>query len=323
MKKTFHYSIVLTVFFALFSCKKEPVNDVEFEVVASATTYKVSDTVRFAITGNPDVITYYSGELGNNYVNRDRTSRTDGVLKLGFQIRVDNAAGFAALAANNFKVLVSNNFTSAYSTSVDPVAAATSDSLMANAASWKDVTSRFNIPTTGTVATFYTTTEAVLSDMATNPALPFYLAFKFDAPTAASLGTNGITISSLNLYNSYPDGSVVNFNLLPGSTVNAVWRIIKAANTNNSWTTSTTQLKFLSNATTAYSEDWAITTPLFPNLVLPDKSVTIKNINTNPVTSYAYKFSTPGVYNVVFVGSNNRVEGRKELVKEVTITIKP
>lgn len=323
MNKLIYSFLILASISTMFSCQKETFIDVTFDAIPSALTYKVSDSVKFSLTGNPDVISFYSGEVGNNYINKDRTSRTDGTLKLGFQIRVDNTAGFTELAANNLKVLVSTNFSSAYSVLPDATAAGSADSTMVNTATWKDVTNRFSIPTIGTIATFYNTAEAVLTDLVPNLDMPFYIAFKFNSQATGSLGTNGITINALNLYNSYPDGSLVNFNLAPGSIVNAVWRIIKAANINNSWTTSTTQLKFISNATTTYSEDWAITSPLYPNLVLPDKAITIKNITNNPVTNFAYKFNKPGTYKMTFVASNNRVEGRKELVKEITITITP
>jgi Domain of unknown function (DUF5017) len=323
MNKLIYSILTIISISTFFSCQKESLSEVSFDAIPTTTTFKVGDSVKFTLTGNPDIITFYSGEVGNNYINRDRTSRTDGTLKLGFQISADNAAGFTALAANNLKVLVSTNFSYAFSILTDATAVNSADSAMVNTATWKDVTSRFNIPTSGTNATFYNTAVATLTDLVPNPDMPFYLAFKFDAPSVGSLGTNGITINALNLYNSYPDGSIVNFTLAPGSTYNAVWRIIKAANVSNSWNTTSTQLKFTSPATTAYSEDWAITAPLYPNLVLPDKGVTIKNITNSPVYNFAYKFSKPGTYTVDFVASNNRVDGRKELVKEITLTITP
>ena len=323
MNKLIYTFLLIISIFAFFSCQKETLTEVSFDAIPSATSFKVGDSIKFTLTGNPDVLSFYSGEVGNNYINKDRTSRTDGTLKLGFQISADNTAGFTALASNNLKVLVSTNYSYAFSALTDATAVNSADSSIVNTATWKDVTSRFNIPTSGTNATFYNTAVATLTDLVPNPDMPFYIAFKFDAPTVGSLGTNGITINALNLYNSYPDGSVVNFNLAPGSIVNAVWRIIKAANVSNSWNTTSTQLKFTSPATTAYSEDWAITAPLYPNLVLPDKGVTIKNITNSPVYNFAYKFSKPGTYTVDFVASNNRVDGRKELVKEITLTITP
>ena len=307
----------------LWSCTKQDSIEVpDFYVSSSAFTYRVSDTVNFFFKGNPDVIAFYSGEAGNNYDNRDRTSRTDGQFKFGFQTRVDNTAGFSALAAGALRVLVSTNYLPNYSTLVDPVAAGRADSAMVNAATWTDVTSRFTIPATGTVSTFYPSGDMNLSDLISDPAKPIYIAFKYAAPTTATLGTNGITIGSLTLNNVFPE-ITQSFNVNPGGSTSTIWRIVRAANTANAWSTSSTQLKFTSSTTTAFSEDWAITNAYYPNSVAPDKALPIKNISNAPLTSFKYKFSTPGTYNVVFIASNNRPGQRTEVLKKLEITITP
>jgi hypothetical protein len=48
--------------------------DVSFTVTpASTNVYKVGEPIVFNFTGNPDYITFFSGEEGSNYKNRFRT----------------------------------------------------------------------------------------------------------------------------------------------------------------------------------------------------------------------------------------------------------
>lgn len=324
MKNT-SYLILFAITIFLFSCRKDNVEDVVFTVSTSDTTFRVADSVRFMISGNPDVITYYSGEAGNNYDYRDRTSKEGGTLNFSFQTRVENVDGFTALASGALKVLVSTNFKGTYSTSTDPLVAASADSAMSNSAIWTDISSRFFIPTTGTINTFYSSNEVNISDLVTSSSAPLNIAFKYIAPTTPALGANGITIGSLLMYSSYPDGTITNFNLVPAASgnVSAIWKMVKAANTANTWTPSSTQLKYTSTLTTAFSEDWAISNAFYPKTAIPDKGKTLKNIANNPLTNFAYKFSAPGRYKLVFVASNNRANDQKKVLKEIILTITP
>ncbi len=306
------------------ACKKEDVQEVNFNVSVTKNLYNVKDTVQFNMEGNPDVITFYSGEPGRNFDYKDRTLRTDGVFKLGFQIRCDDPTGFVAMENKNFKVLVSNNFPGTYSTAADLNLAGSQDSAMVNKASWIDITSRFSLPntTSGTIATFYTVT-ADLSDIAKTSVNPIYIAFKCDGKPFGSLGANGITIGSLSLSSSYADGTVANYNVLPGGTISTTWKILKLANASNSWATSSTQLKFTSAATSDYSEDWAISNGFSPSIAIPDVAVPLKNITNKPISSFKYKFPKAGDYKVVFMASNNRPNSIKPVIKEIYLTINP
>jgi hypothetical protein len=322
MKKIYTFLLFSFIIFLFNACKKDEVQDVNFNVSVTKNLYSVKDSVEFKIEGNPDIITFYSGEPGRNYDFKDRTVRTDGVFKLSFQIRCDDPNGFVAIANKNFKVLVSNNFTGIYSFASDVNIAASQDSAMVNKATWTDITSRFSLPSTGTISTFYNAV-ADLSDIAKSSSNPIYIAFKCDGNSFGSLGANGITIGSLNLSSSYSDGTVANFNVVPGGTVSTTWKVLRLANSNNSWATSSTQLKFTSLATTDYSEDWAISNGYAPSVALPDVAVPLKNISNKPITSYKYKFPKVGDYKVVFMASNNTPNSIKVKIKEIYITINP
>ena len=322
MKKIYTF-LVFTFLIILFNaCKKEDTQVVNFNVSVTKNNFNLKDTVQFNMDGNPDVITFYSGEPGRNFDFKDRTIRTDGVFKFSFQIRCDDPNGFTAIANKNFKVLISNNYLATYSTAADLNLAASQDSSMVNKTTWTDITSKFSLPSTGTISTFYTVT-ADLSDIAKTSVNPLYIAFKCDGNSFGALGANGITIGTLSLSSIYADGTSASYNVNPGGTISTTWKILKLANATNSWATSTTQLKFTSAATTDYSEDWAISNGFSPSLAIPDVAVPIKNITNKPITSYKYKFSKAGDYKVVFMASNNRPNSIKPLIKEIYLTINP
>ena len=322
MKRIHIFLLFSFVIILLNACKKEEADDFTFDVSVDRNSYSLADVVKFYISGNPDVIAFYSGEPGRNFEYKDRTMRNDGVLNLGFQLRCDSMAGFKAITNGNFKVLASTNFTGAYSTSSDSSVAASQDSAMTSKATWVDITSRFGLPTTGTISTFYNL-SADVSDLTKGSTNPIYFAFKCDGNSFGNLGANGITIGSLKLTSSYSDGSATNYNLVPGGTVSTTWRVLKLANASNSWATSSSQLKFTSTATTSYSEDWAISNGFSPSLAVPDVAVPIKNVTNKPFKSYEYKFPKAGDYKVVFMASVNRTNSIKVKIKEIYLTINP
>jgi hypothetical protein len=324
MKKILRLSFLLSYTSILFfSCRKEEIAEVDFEAGLNGTTFSLSDSLRFKFSGNPDVINFYSGQEGNNYEFRNRTARNDGSFRYSFQTRVDNAAGFAAIAAGNLRIMASTNFTANYSTNSNTAIAASMDSALVNAATWVDITNRFFLPATGTAGTFYPSNEVNLSDLITDPAIPVFIAYKYVGPSTGALGTNGITLGSMVLANYFPDGTSVNYPIAPGGSNSTVWKIIRAANAANAWSTTTTQIRFTSTATTAYSEDWIISNSYYPNQVFPDKGICIKNVAENRRESFSYKFTKAGTYNVVLVASNNREFGSKEIVREFKVTVTP
>jgi len=152
---------------------------------------------------------------------------------------------------------------------------------------------------------------------------PLYFAFKSDGNSFGNLGANGITIGSLSLTSAYSDGSNTSYNLVPGGTVSTTWKVLKLANTLNTWATSSTQLKFTSTPTNLYSEDWAISNGFSPSLALPDVAQPIKNISNKPISNFKYKFTKAGDYKVVFMASNNTPNSIKVKIKEIYITINP
>lgn len=312
-----------TTFLLFSACKKASVSDPDFAVSVEKTTYDVNDSVTFEISGNPDVIVFYSGETGNDYAFRDRVQKDSGKLKMSFQVRASNTAAFAAIAKKNLQVLASNNFTVNYSTDPDSTIASHQDSLLVNAATWADITDRFALPISGSFALFYNSKEADLSDLVNDPNQPLNLAFKFSGSNIPFLGANGISISNMNLYSKFPNGDSSSFNLAPGGSNSTVWNVVNAANPLNKWLTSTSQLKFTSSskATAFYTEDWVVSTEIYPNAATPDIGLPLKNISNPMVKRYKYAYAKPGNYNIVFLAKNSRDLGETSKLVQIPITI--
>ena len=322
--------LIMSLSAFLLSCRKDGVGGVYFNVTTPATTYKLSDTVNFDMSGNPDVIAFYSGDSLHNYANKDRVSRAGGTLNFSFQVRASNDSAFAAIANGALKVLVSTNFKSTYasykdSTFTDTLRVAAEDSSMIHSAKWTDISSRLSIPTIGNFTTYYQTAVASISDLITNAAAPFNIAFLYKADTTNYLGANGITLGGFSLINNFTDGTNSDFSpkIVAGGSKSTTWKITKAANQLYGWSTSTSYLKFIPKYGTAYTESWIISNALYPNAASPDLAIPIKNITQSPVTRFSYKFANAGLHKVYFIASNNRVSGQKQMVKEIDLMITP
>lgn len=279
---------------AFVSCSKNlAIKPLSFDVTTSSTTYRVGDTVHFNFTGNPDIISFYSGEPGTNYANRNRVI-LPGISQLQFTSYVQNA-----IQLNTLKLLVSNNFNAMY------------DSANVLNGTWTDITSRALLSTgvTGTPSGIID-----LSDFAAKN-LPVYIAFKYNAVTGTIQPT--WTIQSFNLNLLQPDNTI-----MPIATIsNAGWKKVNILNPAAVWNITATQLSIAGgNATAATNEDWAISSLLYLNKVAPDVAVSIKNI-TQVLNSYDYVFKIPGVYKVVFLAGNATADAQQSTTQEVDLTI--
>ena len=83
MRREYIIILFLTAL-AVSGCRKEfeKVEDVDFSVRTSAPVYKVGEPVVFRMSGKPDFITFYSGEVGNDYAYKD-TDRILGCHMIG------------------------------------------------------------------------------------------------------------------------------------------------------------------------------------------------------------------------------------------------
>lgn len=280
---------------AFASCSKKLSTDpLSFSVTTNSTTYHAGDTVHFTFTGDPNIISFYSGENGHNYAYINRTT-IDGTPQLQFTSYAQYGAQL-----NTLQLMVSNDFTGTY------------DSTHIAQATWTDITSR------ATLSTGANNTPSGIVDLSDFLAQekPIYIAFKYNGVSGTTQKTWTINNLTLNLLEA---DSVT---MLPITTLaTAGWYQVSLKNPAAVWSISTTQLHIGGgNATAADNDDWVISKLLYLNSVLPDVAVPIKNI-TEKVNSFDYVFSKPGTYKVVFLAANASADEQSSMTKEIDLTI--
>ncbi|WP_343534255.1 DUF5017 domain-containing protein [Pedobacter sp.] len=304
MKNTKLYAVLLGL--CLASCDKEKtISEPVFDVKASAATYKVGERVQFNLSGDPDIVSFYSGEVGNDY-NYVQGRVMPATSALSFTTRV-----LAAGQSNQFEVLASSDFNGIYT--LENVQAAT----------WVPLNSRLTLATANT--------EVNSGIVSVNDALAkgkaVYIGFRYKTKAKQNAG---------NLLGAR--WRVTNFSFLIASAISseekalsgsAGWNVVTSSNyeTNRVRITSA-YLEFMGNATNTSvdTEGWIITYPiLFDGFItyLPDKSKPIKSIGSQSVQNYTHIYQQPGTYKATFIAANANTEGSKQIKKEITLNITP
>lgn len=291
------FTVILSV--VLASCTKEmKLEELQFDVSPSNTNIATTESVKFNFTGNPDLITFYSGESGSVYEYRNRISDTSSNVKLRFSTATTTATNGA------LSLLVSTDLTGIIS------AASISK------ATWTNITSRAILATgTATVASG----DVSLADFAVQRK-PVYIAFRYTAAPAAI--QRKWTITGLTLNHILPGKTYV-IGDMTANTPSPGWVSADVKNTAVNWTAALV----ITGATTAASaqdtEDWMVMGPVDLSRVLPDAGVPIKNItegmNKFP---YEYKYTAAGTYNAVFEATNVNRDAFSASVKKITMTVR-
>jgi len=291
------FIIAISIIFGV-ACNKKEVDATNFTVTTDKETYATTDTVRFAFTGNPWYLTFYSGEPYHQYEYRDRTSEK-GKPQLFF-----NSAQTTGSQANTLKVLVSTDFSGVY------------DSTNVYNANWTDITSKVILATNSTVVE---SGNIDLSSFITDDH-PVYVAFKYTGNKSTAQRT--WTIKLVALDNVLADNT--SYELLGIGESTAGFKVIPMKVPSVAWTVSATQLQikgFTTNAlSVADTEGWVVSKPLNLTKVLPDAGTPLKNMTTN-LSTLNYIYGAAGTYKATFVATNANRYSEKSDVKEVPITV--
>ena len=341
----------------LVSCDKDL--DVKkaptFDVKTDSTTYKVGQPVVFKITGEADIISFYSGQGYNNYAFKD--GRVLDLETKGATLSFTSSVQLGA-QANQLAVLASTDFNGNYS-SLASIKAAT----------WTDITSRFTL---GNSTTFLASTNQNISDLIV-PGKPIYIAFKYLTKPQATNGLartwmiQGVTLTSTSLFNGanpvLSDQAYAGFRIVDEDPVNTPSRSLVTStrvtllgnvykdpldpifNPNNPIYDPANPIynplspQYVPGAvrpvyvpydpTSPYNdptrETWAVSTALNTDKLDmgPDWSIPVRGIQNPKATVYSYTYTQPGTYKAYFVASNTTKDDSKSVVKEVNITIAP
>lgn len=290
-----------------------------FGVNVDSTTHTAGTAVNFSFIGNPNTITFYSGEPGHVYANRNRVS-VAGTPTLQFSSALNSgsqAGSLLLLASTDFKgVAVGDTATTI--TNIQ-------------SAAWTDITSRANLATSATAAA---SGNVDLTDLAAG-GKPIFLAFKYIGQ-AGSI-QNKWTITGLTVTNTLKDGSVYTIaNLVANNTpvtsnyggvttYSPGWVVYTPHNTFGWTVTAGTSLVVAGAATVAAATDnaeaWTIMGALDLRKVTPDIGVAVKSI-TAVQPAYVYTYAKAGGYAATFVAENATRDKADSAVRTINLTIR-
>lgn len=305
MKK---YIILLIAGFLFFqSCEKKESVPLDMEITLDKTSYRVGEEVLFHISGNPDQLTFYSGEQGHKYVFRERLKAEPSAITLAFA--TNRRYGSDAQQPNSLRLLASQTFSGNY----------TSDAL--NEEDWVDITAAFTL--SGIQASDNTYQESGLVDLSTLSSIglqiaydkPIYFAFKYTGVTGSTQPRWWINAFDLNTITT--DGVT----LAIADLQSAAWTSVGLDDSPVAWMLNANGLRFQGGGAAVGSNNvWAITTPLDLTSVTPDQGLALKNISTR-MDQYVHVYEEPGEYEVTFVGANTNIYGGNAVVKTVRVLV--
>ena len=309
MKKTLFFTGMISLAF-LFSCKKNVPGYTEdgysFDASLPVATIDSADTAQFLLSENPDVISFYSGEIGHEYANRERTILQGGRLQLKFETRVQFQP------ADTLDVMLSNDFTGIY------------DSTNVANAHWKRLTALFLFPTpASTLSTFYPSgpTSGDFVDLTDSviPGQPCYLAFRYENTKPTNIVWSVGKLAMYNVFtNGVPNAAVIDSNQITSGN----FAPVQFTDPTPRVTTSSTYLKISNSTTEPFgSQYWHVSRPLNPSAVAPDAPIVIKNITQSPLAKFNYVYNKPGTYKATFVAAYKRLNFDKTFIKEFTVVV--
>ncbi len=279
----------------------------DFQVHTASNTYKVGEEVVFNLSGDPNLITFYSGEQYHDYAYKDgRTVVVNNTL-LSFTSANPSAAG---AQPRQFSVWVSTDFNGNYT-----------DFSHVSAATWTEITNRFTYATSGT---FVQSGQKDLSDLLV-AGKPTYIAFRYvTRPQKTNGAVRSFLVQTFSL-TAETSGQPVTIT----DQTNAGFRIVEqnpetAPSRSAITATRVTLLGTLfTDAHDPATETWAISKGFDTgNIDMgPDLPVAIKG-NENPrLDEHRYVYTEPGTYRVVFVATNANVNDSKQVIRELDVTI--
>ena len=288
----------------------------DFNVSTQNPTVRAGEPVVFEFEGKADYITFYSGELYSDYEYRNGRFVTPGWENLlSFDTEITEGT-----QADQLSILISDSFNGDYSNYENIIRT-----------DWTDITSWFSL------ASGKEATSSSSQDISAfvSPDRPTYIAFRYRTRLQTEHGSAARwVVSNLKLTNRAENpGDVVLFDL-----INAGFRVIDpfsrtdaACRSSISQTQMVLQGNFygtdndgIMQGTDIENEHWIISRGLdltSPRDMGPDRPLSVKSFTQPDPISYTHIYETPGNYHAVFVASCQSIEEKKEVVKEVYITV--
>jgi len=308
----------------ILSCSKRlgEVKLPEFEVTTEKTTYKVGEPVIFNFTNTTEIISFYSGASGNDYLYKD-SGLVVPIADYGATLEFSTQLAGTGTQANQVSVWISNDYSGK------------NDFASVKAATWTEITSLFKLATSTTL--LVSGTKEISSYFSSNR--PVYIGFRYiTMPQAINLAARTWYVQNLSVKSLAPP--VNNQPIFITNHEHSGFQIInqypvEAPSVSN---VTATRITLLGNAfkiptdslyvpgspwNDPQTETWAVSKGLTKNPVALPKnySVAVKGINTDFLESYSYIYTAAGTYKAYFVGTNGNIDDTETVVKELTLVI--
>lgn len=296
----------------LFSaCNKKEVTELSFSVKTEKNSYKVGDTVRFLISGNPEQLIFYSGLEGSRYIYKDRTVAESDNITVEFA--TNRRYGSDVQQPRSFRVFASQKFNGQYT-----------EANINESADWTDITTAFTLSGLQSNDNTYVSSGVVnllsLSSLGLtlDKSKPVYFAFKYNGVTGSTQPR--WWVNKFDIKMTTTDGQL----LTVADIGTAGWTSVRFGTSSVSWLFGTDRiLKFAGGAANISSNQvWAVSNALNVTKVKPDRGLALKNMSTR-LDEYTFIYNRAGTYTVTFVGSNVNIYGESKTVKELELTINP
>lgn len=324
MKKNILYGLVIGTALGLSACDGDKVDNVDFEVSIAndVNNIHVGDDVTFMFQGNADYLSFYSGDQGNNYENKDRTTVELNSLELSTSIKQQ----YTDLEYRDKEMLfayISVDFKDDYS--ITGIKNAT----------WTKISGQeFNqirVPLTKD-----TPNETVSSkiDLSLYKNKEFYVAFQYNAPKRSTIPEkdgNGryvvaprIDVNPCVLQKETADGQVVKM----GNTASE-WAfniVYENSAKKGTYLVNDAGLLFQPQKGKEHTDKdvivWMVSQKICPSAVEPDRGTPIKTIEAK-LPSYTYVYHVPGTYTATFIATNANMWNSKQVIKNIQFEVKP
>lgn len=293
MKNIIKYCGLLLV--GMASCMEDEAPGVGLNVALDKQVYQVGEPVTFKLNGNPDNIVFYSGEIGHNYVYKERY-RADGDLLVNFYSWVRYGDIY-----HNLKFLVSSDFNGIY------------DKENVGNATWIDLSDKFRFSVGGDQTPSGEVNLKEYVGAAEDAKL--FVAFRYEDEAKAQ--QNNWIIRSIALDCVSAEG--VRSNLATMPTMG--WKVVDFENTAVTWnTSSTSQIQINGGTNQPKNVDWIISQAFDVRKTTPDTGVALKNISTT-MDEYKYVYTKPGIYEVVFETTSDWYNGNDHALTKLTVEV--
>ncbi len=302
------YSLV-AVFFS--SCENELKDKLAFNAKVNPATANaiINDTIvvkkdsalSFLFEGNPQFISFFSGEAGNDYKYHNVTEIPAGDIdscRLKFDVVPTGTAG---TIGNTLSLYISDNYTGRIGAQTDSLKFS-ADSALIKQSTWTNLSALCAFPTTTA------TTKSVSLDMMSYLSKRIALQFKYQTTSNVEAQPKW-EIKNLK-YVLYPKGKAA-IEYLAASLGFKQFDLLfpqrKAAYATSGagvWSVGTpTNLNIASTAAgKPLNEDYLLSDPVKLNVQTPGTGVSVKSISAG-ITPYSCIYTAVGTYNATFVGS--------------------